>query len=159
MRLPAASSCNRCWHLWLFERFDLSLSAASVFFFWTSTLSAFSYPVAAWLAKRVWPHQHHGLYPYSIQHLSDRGGVLAKFDSSRSACCFMRAALSQMDVPTRTSYVMAVVTPGGAHGRCQRHRRAAQPRIRDQSGIGRCPAGNAVFRIAAGGVRRAQDRL
>jgi hypothetical protein len=24
-----------------------------------------------------------------------------------------RSALSQMDVPTRTSYVMAVVTPGG----------------------------------------------
>ena len=31
--------------LWLFIRFDMSLSAASVFFFWTSTLSAFSYPV------------------------------------------------------------------------------------------------------------------
>ena len=28
--------------LWLFERFDLSLSAASLFFFWTSVLSAFS---------------------------------------------------------------------------------------------------------------------
>ena len=33
--------------LWLFERFDLSLSAAGLFFFWSSTLSAFSYPVAA----------------------------------------------------------------------------------------------------------------
>src|SRR3981081_223460 len=39
--------------LWLFERFDLSLSAAGLFFFWSSTLSAFSYPVAAWIAKRV----------------------------------------------------------------------------------------------------------
>src|SRR6188508_705456 len=39
--------------LWLFERFDLSLSAASVFFFWSSAASAFSYPVAAWLAKRI----------------------------------------------------------------------------------------------------------
>ena len=38
--------------LWLFIRFDMSLTAASVFFFWTSTLSAFSYPVAAWLSKR-----------------------------------------------------------------------------------------------------------
>ena len=27
------------------------------------------------------------------------------------ACLFLRAALSQMDVPARTSYVMAVVTP------------------------------------------------
>ena len=39
--------------LWLFERFDLSLSAAGLFFFWSSTLSAFSYPVAAWIAKRI----------------------------------------------------------------------------------------------------------
>src|SRR5664279_1328247 len=39
--------------LWLFERYDMSLSAASLFFFWSSTLSAFSYPVAAWLAKRI----------------------------------------------------------------------------------------------------------
>ena len=39
--------------LWLFERFDLSLSAASLFFFWSSALSAFSYPVAAWIAKRI----------------------------------------------------------------------------------------------------------
>src|SRR5882757_5463056 len=39
--------------LWLFQRFDLSLSAAALFFFWSSTLSAFSYPVAAWLARRV----------------------------------------------------------------------------------------------------------
>lgn len=30
--------------LWLFEPFDLSLSVASLFFFWSSTLSAFSYP-------------------------------------------------------------------------------------------------------------------
>src|SRR5262249_52244707 len=39
--------------LWLFERFDLSLSAASLFFFWTSVLSAFSYPLAAHLAGRI----------------------------------------------------------------------------------------------------------
>src|SRR5207237_9233030 len=38
--------------LWLFERFDLSLTATSVFFFWSNTLAAFSFPVAAWLAKR-----------------------------------------------------------------------------------------------------------
>lgn len=38
--------------LWLFERFDLSLAAASVFFFWSSVFSAFSYPVAVRLARR-----------------------------------------------------------------------------------------------------------
>src|SRR5215831_12655822 len=39
--------------LWLFEKFELSLAAASVFFFWSGVLSAFSYPVAAWIAGRV----------------------------------------------------------------------------------------------------------
>ena len=33
--------------LWLFQRFGLSLAAASIFFFWSSLLAAFSYPVAA----------------------------------------------------------------------------------------------------------------
>ena len=64
--------------LWLFERFDLSLSAASLFFFWSSVLSAFSYPVAAWLATAHRPHQHHGLHPHPVQHLSHPGGVLAQ---------------------------------------------------------------------------------
>jgi hypothetical protein len=39
--------------LWLFERFDLSLAQAGLFFFWSGVLSAFSFPVAAWLAGRV----------------------------------------------------------------------------------------------------------
>jgi MFS family permease len=38
--------------LWLFERFDLSLSAASLFFFWSGVLSAFSFPVTASLSSR-----------------------------------------------------------------------------------------------------------
>src|SRR5580693_5719160 len=37
--------------LWLFKRFGISLSAASLFFFWTSVLSALSYPLASWLAR------------------------------------------------------------------------------------------------------------
>ena len=39
--------------LWLFERFDLSLAEAGVFFFWSGVLSAFSFPVAAWLSRRI----------------------------------------------------------------------------------------------------------
>src|SRR5258708_2645876 len=38
--------------LWLFERFGLSLTAASLFFFLSNVLAAFPYPVAARLAKR-----------------------------------------------------------------------------------------------------------
>ena len=96
--------------LWLFERFDLSLSAASLFFFWSSTLSAFSYPVAAWLAKRI------GLINTMVYtHIpSSIFLILAAFSPNlflALALLLVRSALSQMDVPTRTSYVMAVVTP------------------------------------------------
>jgi MFS family permease len=96
--------------LWLFKRFDMSLSAASVFFFWTSTLSAFSYPVAAWLSKRF------GLVNTMVfTHIpSSIFLILAAFSPDlilALALLLLRAALSQMDVPTRTSYVMAVVTP------------------------------------------------
>jgi MFS family permease len=96
--------------LWLFERFDMSLSAASLFFFWASTLSAFSYPVAAWLAKRI------GLINTMVYtHIpSSIFLILAAFSPSLIVALgllLVRSALSQMDVPTRTSYVMAVVTP------------------------------------------------
>jgi len=95
--------------LWLFERFDLSLSAAGVFFFWSSTLSAFSYPVAAWIAKHV------GLVNTMVfTHIpSSLCLIAAAFVPSLEwalGLLLVRAALSQMDVPTRSSYVMAVVT-------------------------------------------------
>ena len=96
--------------LWLFQRFDLSLSAAGVFFFWASTLSAFSYPVAAWIARRI------GLVNTMVfTHIpSSVFLILAAFAPNlyvALALLLLRSALSQMDVPTRTSYVMAVVTP------------------------------------------------
>lgn len=96
--------------LWLFERYDLSLSAASLFFFWATTLSAFSYPVAAWIAKRI------GLVNTMVfTHIpSSIFLILAAFSPNlyvTLGLLLARAALSQMDVPTRTSYVMAVVTP------------------------------------------------
>jgi len=96
--------------LWLFERFDLSLTAASLFFFWSNVLAAFSYPVAARLAKRF------GLVNTMVfTHIpSSLCLIVAAFVPNLTivlALLLIRAALSQMDVPTRTSYVMAVVTP------------------------------------------------
>ena len=95
--------------LWLFERFDMSLSAASLFFFWSGVLAAFSFPVAAWLSRRI------GLVNTMVfTHIpSSLCLILAAFSPSLSlalALLLIRAALSQMDVPTRSSYVMAVVT-------------------------------------------------
>jgi MFS family permease len=95
--------------LWLFERFGVSLSAASLFFFWSGILSAFSFPVATWLARKVglintmvWTH-----IPSSIALI-----LAAAAPNLWIALSLLgvRAALSQMDVPTRSSYVMAVVS-------------------------------------------------
>jgi MFS family permease len=96
--------------LWLFQQFDLSISAASVFFFWSSTLGAFSFLIAVRLARRI------GLVNTMVfTHIpSSVLLILAAFSSSLDVTLgllLVRSALSQMDVPTRTSYVMAVVTP------------------------------------------------
>lgn len=95
--------------LWLFERFDLSLAAAGVFFFWSGVLSAFSFPVAAWLSRRI------GLintmvYTHIPSSICLILAALAPNLALALALLLARAALSQMDVPTRSSYVMAVVT-------------------------------------------------
>jgi MFS family permease len=96
--------------LWLFRQFDLSLAAAGLFFFWSGVLSAFSFPVAAWLAARiglintmVWTH-----IPSSLCLIA---AAFAPNVETALGLLLVRAALSQMDVPTRSSYVMAVVTP------------------------------------------------
>jgi MFS family permease len=96
--------------LWLFQRFDLSLEAASVYFFCSSLLGAMSFPVAAWLASRI------GLINTMVfTHIpSSICLIAAAFSSSLTvvlSLLLVRSALSQMDVPTRSSYVMAVVNP------------------------------------------------
>lgn len=96
--------------LWLFEQFDLSLTSAGVFFFWAGVFSAFSHPVAAWLSRHI------GLVNTMVYtHIpSSVFLILAAVAPTlwlALALLLLRAALSQMDVPTRSSYVMAVVTP------------------------------------------------
>ena len=96
--------------LWLFSKFGMSLAQAGLFFFWTGVLSAFSFPVAAWLAKRI------GLvntmvYSHIPSSLCLIGAALSPNLEMALVLLLIRAALSQMDVPTRSSYVMAVVTP------------------------------------------------
>ena len=95
--------------LWLFQRFDLSLAAAGAFFFWSGVLSAFSFPVAAWIGSRI------GLintmvYTHIPSSLCLIAAAFAPSVQWALGLLLVRAALSQMDVPTRSSYVMAVVT-------------------------------------------------
>ena len=97
--------------LWLFERFDLSLSEAATFFFWTSLLSACSQLAAPRVAARfgllntmVFTH-----IPSSVALI---GAAFATRLDIALGLLLVRAALSQMDVPTRSAYVMALVEPG-----------------------------------------------
>jgi MFS family permease len=96
--------------LWLFDKFGLSLATASVFFFWSGLCSAISFPVAAWLSRRI------GLintmvYTHIPSSMCLIGAAVSPRMDIALGLLLIRALLSQMDVPTRTSYVMAVVTP------------------------------------------------
>jgi predicted MFS family arabinose efflux permease len=96
--------------LWLFKRFELSEATAGTIFFWTGVLSAFSYLAAVKLADRI------GLINTMVfTHLpSNLFLVLTPFMPNLTlavVCLLARSALSQMDVPARQSYVMAVVSP------------------------------------------------
>ncbi len=96
--------------LWLLQRFGLSLAQAGAFFFWAGLLSAASQLAAPVVARRI------GLLNTMVfTHIpANVCLVLAAWAPNLAAALallFVRSALSQMDVPTRTAYVMAVVTP------------------------------------------------
>ncbi len=97
--------------LWLFERFHLSIATAGTIFLWTGILSAFSQLAAARLARRfglvntmVFTHLPSNIFLILVPLMPNLELALLFL--------MLRFALSQMDVPARTSYVMAVVTPG-----------------------------------------------
>ncbi len=96
--------------LWLQRRFGLSLAVSGAVFFWAGLCSAASQLAAVGVARRI------GLVRTMVfTHLPANALlVLTAFMPNAPlavACLLGRAALSQMDVPARTSYVMAVVTP------------------------------------------------
>lgn len=96
--------------LWLFQRFDLSLGLAASIFFWSSILTSVSLLVAPRVARRfglvntmVFTHLPANFILLMIPFVTELSLVIALL--------LLRSLLSQMDVPTRTSYVMAIVTP------------------------------------------------
>ena len=96
--------------LWLFQRFQLAPGTAGAIFFWTGVFSAFSYLVAVKIADRI------GLvYTMVFTHLPANVFLILVAFAPRLeiavALLLLRSALSQMDVPTRSSFVMAVVPP------------------------------------------------
>ena len=96
--------------LWLFERFGMSLAGAGAFFFWTGLFAALSQLAAPALARRI------GLVNTMVfTHIpSSLFLIVAALASSLEVALgflLARSLLSQMDVPTRSAFVMNVVTP------------------------------------------------
>lgn len=96
--------------LFLFRKFGLSVAEAGAFFFASGLLAAASMPVAAWLGRRVglvntmvWTHAPASLCLAIAVFCDDLWLALAFL--------LVRALLSSMDIPARSSYVMSVVTP------------------------------------------------
>jgi predicted MFS family arabinose efflux permease len=96
--------------LWLYQAFQISVTTAAAILFWSSLCSAISYLVAVPIASRfglintmVFTHLPSNILLMVLPFAPDL--------STAIALLLARSALSQMDVPTRASYVMAVVTP------------------------------------------------
>jgi MFS family permease len=96
--------------LWLFQKFQLSPLVAGTIFFWTGMLSALSQLVAVRIAKRiglvntmVFTHLPANVFLVLVPFMPTLGWAIVLL--------LARSALSQMDVSTRSSYVMAVVPP------------------------------------------------
>ena len=94
--------------LWLMKRFGLSLAEVSSALAVTAVLSAVSQLGAPPLARRI------GLirtmvYTHIPANLFLIGTALAPSAPLAIACLWLRASLSQMDVPARQTYVMSVV--------------------------------------------------
>jgi predicted MFS family arabinose efflux permease len=95
---------------WFSERFGASAATLAILFSSGRLLSAASHIAAAWLAKRiglintmVFTHVPSSLLLFTI---------VAADDFAWAAFFFLlRESLNEMDVPTRQSYVMAVVRP------------------------------------------------
>ncbi len=95
---------------WFFERYGLTEVQVAALFAAARLLNALSHLLAAWLARRI------GLVNTMVlTHLPSSVFLmlapLAPGAAGASALFLAREALVEMDVPTRQSYIMAIVAP------------------------------------------------
>jgi MFS family permease len=95
---------------WFFRRYGMSEADLALMFFVARALNALSHVAAAWMSRRigllntmVWTH-----LPSSLLLIAAPASPTA---TVAAALFLAREALVEMDVPTRQSYVMAVVKP------------------------------------------------
>ncbi|MFZ3006506.1 MAG: MFS transporter [Phenylobacterium sp.] len=96
--------------LYLFQHYGLSLTAAAALFFWMGVLTAFSQLASGRLARKI------GLVNTMVfTHIpANLCLMLVAFAPNLTVAMgllLVRSTLSAMDVPARSSYVMAIVTP------------------------------------------------
>ena len=106
--------------LWLYQAFQVSVTTTATILFWSGVCSAVSYLIAVPIAERiglintmVFTHLPSNVFLMLIPFAPDL--------TTAVGLLLARSALSQMDVPTRASYVMAVVSPEETAGRGERH--------------------------------------
>jgi MFS family permease len=97
---------------WFAQRFALDAGSIGLLFAAGSVLGAASFPIAAWLGNRfglirtmVFTHIPGSMLLIAMALVPDEAAPLA------AVLYLGRSLLSSMDVPTRQSYVMAVVDP------------------------------------------------
>jgi MFS family permease len=95
---------------WFFERYGLAEHEIALLFFAARVLNALSHLGAAWLARRiglvntmVWTHLPSSLFLIAAPAAPTAGLASTLF--------LTREGLVEMDVPTRQSYVLAIVRP------------------------------------------------
>ena len=93
---------------WFFERFGIGEAQLGLLFFAARVANAASHLVAAWLAQRiglvntmVFTHIPSSLFLIAVPFATDPAWAVALF--------LARESLVEMDVPTRQSYIVAVV--------------------------------------------------
>ncbi|MBV8454607.1 MAG: MFS transporter [Deltaproteobacteria bacterium] len=96
--------------LWLFHRFRMSAEAVGMFFFVSNLLGSASQFVSSALAARIGR-----IRTMVYTHLPSNGflflAALMPNEALTIVFLLLRSSLSQMDVPARQSYVMAMVPP------------------------------------------------
>jgi MFS family permease len=96
--------------LWLYQRFQLSVEVAGAIFFAAGTLGALSQLVSPMLTARI-GFVRTMVYTHVPANLLLVGAGLVPSAPVAVAFLLLRASLSQMDVPARQAFVMAVVPP------------------------------------------------
>ena len=102
---------------WFHLRFGVDAAVLGGIFFGTNLLAAVSFLAAVPARPADRAAEHDGLHPSAVERAAAARPAHADALARPWRCCWCAHLLSQMDVPTRQSYTMAVVDPASARRR------------------------------------------